>query len=66
MPVSKFRTLDEARRALWTDPGDPGIIVRLKRLGELARPIARPRGVFRYRSIVEAKERKREDRGQPS
>lgn len=55
MPVRKFRTFDEARRALWTAPGEAGLVERLKRLGELARPEPRPAGVFRYRSIVDAK-----------
>jgi hypothetical protein len=58
MPVRKFRTFDEARRALWTAPGDPGLLERLKRLGELAHPVRRPAGVFRYRSIAEAKARR--------
>lgn len=58
MPVHKFRTFDDARRALWTVPGDPRLLERLKRLGELVRPIGRPTGVFRYRSIEEAKTRR--------
>jgi len=55
MSVRKFRTFEDARRALWTAPGDAGLLERLKRLGELARPVSRPRGVLRYRSIAEAK-----------
>ena len=58
MGVRKFRTFEEARRALWTASGDPRILERMKRLGELgtSRPV-RP-GVLRYRSIQEAKQEK--------
>lgn len=59
MPVRKFRSLEEARQALWTAPEDPAILERMKRLGQLARAPQRPRGVFRFRSIDEAKERHR-------
>ena len=55
MPVRRFRSFEEARQALWTEPGDPALPERMKRLGELARPVDRPRGVFRFRSIGEAK-----------
>jgi hypothetical protein len=58
MPVQKFRTFEEARRALWMPPGDPLILERMKRLGELGRPRPVRRGVFRYRSIEEAKAEK--------
>jgi hypothetical protein len=58
MPVTKFRTFEEARRALWMTPGDPLILERMKRLGELARPRPVRRGVFRYRSIEDAKAEK--------
>jgi len=56
MPVTKFRSFDEARRALWLDSGDEQILERIKRLSELATPRpARPHGVFRYKTIEEAK-----------
>jgi len=55
MAVRRFRSFEEARQALWTEPGDPALPERMKRLGELARPVDRPRGVFRFRSIGEAK-----------
>jgi hypothetical protein len=55
MPVQRFRTFREAREALWTASGDPTLLARMKRLGELARPVRRPHGVFRYRTIAEAK-----------
>ena len=56
MPVTKFKTFDDARRALWLDSGDPKILEHMKRLSELARPRPpRPHGVFRYKTIEEAK-----------
>ena len=59
MPVQKFRTLDDARRALWLAPDDPRILARMRRLGELSRS-RRPvrRGVTRLRTIEEAKHHK--------
>jgi hypothetical protein len=53
--VQRFRTFEEARRALWLRPGDPRILERMKRLGELARAPGRPPGVSRFRTIEEAK-----------
>ncbi len=56
MPVQKFRTFDEARRALWLPAADPAILLRMKRLGEMARSRrAVRRGVTRLRTIEEAK-----------
>ena len=55
MPVQKFRTFEDARRALWMTPGDPLILERMQRLGELAHPRPVRHGVFRYRTIQEAK-----------
>lgn len=56
MPVQKFRSFEEARRALWLPPDDPEIVVRMRRLARMARS-RRPvrRGVTRLRSIEEAK-----------
>ena len=59
MPVKKFRTIEEAARSLWLDPGDPRIwagVVRRWRLHRFfAREPIRSRtpGVFKYRSIDE-------------
>jgi hypothetical protein len=59
MPVKKFRTLDEAERSLWLEPGDPRIwdgLVRRWRLHRfLTREPLRSRtpGVFKYRSVAE-------------
>jgi len=58
VPVQKFRTFEEARRALWAPAGDPCLLERMRRLGELGpRPSSRP-GVYRFRTIGDAKRAK--------
>jgi hypothetical protein len=57
MPVRRFRSHEEARRALWMDPGDPGLPGRIRRLWERSRklaPLGIPRGLRKFRSIEEA------------
>jgi len=56
MPVQRFRTFEDARRALWLAPDDPRIWERMRRLGNMARS-ARSirRGVTRLHTIEEAK-----------
>jgi hypothetical protein len=57
MPVQKFRSFDEARRALWGDPGDPAYLRRVAWLWAFAdrlHPRRFPHGVYRYASIEEA------------
>ena len=59
MPVRKFRTVEEAERSLWLEPGDPRIWQAYLRRWRLHRFFARERvprrasGVFRYRSLEE-------------
>ena len=59
MAVRKFRTLDEAARSLWREPGDPRIWDGVIRRWQLHRFFGRTpmphraRGVFKYRSIEE-------------
>lgn len=66
MPVRKFRSLDEAARSLWLEPGDPRIwdgLVRRWRLHRFfgADRVTGPKpGVYRFRSISE-KQRQRND-----
>jgi len=63
MPVKKFRTLDEAARSLWLDPGDPRIWDGVVRRWQLHLFFSREptqatgRGVFKYRSIDEKQRR---------
>jgi hypothetical protein len=63
MPVRKFRTLDEAARSLWLEPGDPRIWAGLIRRWQLHRFFTRGRarvytpGVFKYPSIEEKQRR---------
>ena len=58
VPVQRFRSPEEAARALWLEPGDPRIwqaLVRRWRIHQaLGRPTPRPApGVYRYRSLEE-------------
>lgn len=63
MPVRKFRTLDEAARSLWREPGDPRIWDGVVRRWELHRFFApgrqrvRAPGVFKYASIGDKQRR---------
>ena len=59
MPVTKYRTFEEAARSGWLEPGDPRIWAAFVRRSQLhaffsrrPRPVL-VRGVFRYRSIEE-------------
>ena len=67
MPVKKFRSLEEAARSLWLEPGDPRIWDGLVRRWRLHRFFSRgsicgrPPGVYRYRSILE--KQRRQDSG---
>lgn len=58
MAVRKFRTLDEARDALWLDRDDPHLMRKLAwvlGLGERLGTVKRPRpGVRKYRSLEDA------------
>lgn len=65
MAVRKFRTLEDAARSLWLEPGDPRIWDGLVRRWRLHRFFARPTqaaptpGVFKYRSVDEKQRRHR-------
>jgi hypothetical protein len=58
MPVYKFRTLEEAERALWLPTCDPRLAKKLRGLWKtswiMAGSYVPPRGVFKFRSIEEA------------
>lgn len=57
MPVRKFRTFEEAREALWGEPGEPGHLRRVAWLwgfSDRLYPMRFPRGLYRFTSIEEA------------
>lgn len=57
MPVQKFRSLDEARRALWTRSDDPRLPGRARNLMAFSRCFAivhAPPGVRKFRNMDEA------------
>jgi hypothetical protein len=59
MSLQKFRTFEEARRALWVSADDPRLLLRMKRLGAMARSRrVIQRGVTRLRTIEAAKQGK--------
>jgi hypothetical protein len=62
VPVRKFRTFEEARQDLWLPSGHPDLLVRMARLSQLARATKCRQGVFRFRTIEEAKADKRKPR----
>ena len=62
MAVQRFRSFDEARRALRTRPDDPELPRRIGSLWRLATqitPLQIPRGVRKFRSIEEAQQERR-------
>ena len=57
MPVHRFRTHDEARRAQQLAPGDPRLAERIRQvldMGARLFPVVRPPGVHRFTSHAEA------------
>jgi hypothetical protein len=57
MPVQRFRSFEEAERALWRRPFDPDNLRIVAALHATARRLggwSLPRGVFRYRTAAEA------------
>ena len=58
MPIQRFRTFDEARRALWVDSHDAGLANRIRRLWDFARrlsPGSPVRGLRKFRTLDEAR-----------
>src|SRR5260370_38059954 len=54
MPIQRFRSLDEAGRALWVAPDDPALVTRIRQLWRFsARLLDRrlPRGLRRFARI---------------
>jgi len=57
VPVQRFHSFEDARRALWVDPKDPALLERIAKLWSLSsRLVPRhiPRGLRRFRTIEEA------------
>ena len=56
MPVRKFRRIEDMKRPLWRDPGDPTLVQAMARLWDFAARTGRrryPPGVYRHSSIEE-------------
>jgi len=59
MPVERFESFEDARRALWVDRDDPDLARRIRELWDFAARLAPAppfRGLKRFRSIEEANE----------
>lgn len=58
MPVYRFKTHEDAQRALWHEPGDPLIGPTLRALWSISSALAGggapPRGLKKFRSIEDA------------
>lgn len=57
MPIQKFTSLDDARRALWEAPLQPDLLARIEALWTFSlRLVPRqiPRGVRKFRLLEEA------------
>ena len=63
MPIRKFHSLEEARRALWVRPGTPEHSRALRSVFWLAARFCPapqvPPGVFKYRTLEEAQAHKK-------
>jgi len=61
MPVYKFKTFEEAERALWNFYPDEAYYEHLKELWDFAdrlNPIEYPKGIFKFKSLKEANEQR--------
>jgi len=63
MPVYKYKTLEEAERALWNFHPNEAYFNQVAELWKFANqlcPITYPKGIFKYRSIEEANQQRDE------
>jgi hypothetical protein len=63
MPVQKFKTFEEAEKALWNFQPDDAYFARVAELWEFANklnPISYPRGIFKFKTIEEANKHREE------
>jgi hypothetical protein len=61
MPVRRFRRIEDMEDSLWREPGDPGLWRAIERVWRFAAetcPLRFPPGVYRHRSIEEAKQQR--------
>ena len=61
MPVQKFKTFEEAERALWNYNPDSDYYKKLREFYKLFSRLSKfsyPKGVFKFRSLEEAEEHK--------
>ena len=63
MPVQKFKTFEEAEKALWNFHPDEAYYARVAELWDFANklnPISYPQGIFKFRTIEEANKHREE------
>ena len=63
MPIYKYKTYEEAERALWNFHPDEAYFRKVAELWDFAdklSPITYPKGVFKYRNIEEANKHREE------
>ncbi|MFQ5631749.1 MAG: hypothetical protein ACE5I1_23500 [bacterium] len=63
MPVFKYKTFEEAERALWNFHPDEAYFKQVKELWNFANkinPITYPKGIFKFRSLEEANKHREE------
>ncbi len=63
MPVQKFKTFEEAEKALWKVHPDEAYYDRVAELWDFANklnPISYPKGIFKFRTIEEANKHREE------
>jgi len=63
MPVYKYKTFEEAEKALWNFNPDEQYFERVAELWEFADelcPISYPKGIFKFKTIEEANKHRQE------
>ena len=63
MPIYKYKTFEEAEKALWNFNPDEKYYEKLAELWEFANelnPINYPKGIFKFKSIEEANQHRNE------
>ena len=63
MPVQKFKTFEEAEKALWNFKPDDAYLARIAELWDFAtklNPISYPKGIFKFKTIEEANKHREE------